>query len=144
MGGLVVIVNAMLPSVRAARAAVRGTGKTASRPDNDQPESDWDVRDWDEQDWYEQDEVGDPDPASTRMTPNPATKNPATKSLATKNPGTSPVTAGLLPSRPRTGTSTMRPHTTGRHSSSVRWTSTSTTPSTPSAASSSIGCERRM
>ena len=62
VGGLVVIVNAMLPSVRAARAAVRGTGKTASRPDNDQPESDWDVRDWDEQDWYEQDEVGDPDP----------------------------------------------------------------------------------
>ena len=34
------------------------------------------------------------------MTPNPATKNPATKSLVTKNPGTSPVTAGLLPSRP--------------------------------------------
>ena len=62
VGGLVVIVNAMLPSVRAARAAVRGTGKTASRPDSDQPESDWDDRDWDEQDWYEQDEVGDRSP----------------------------------------------------------------------------------
>lgn len=81
IGGFVVLVNAMLPSARAARDSGRGARKAAAQPkpggaakddadpeddaDRDEDaESDWDDSDWDESDWDDSgwdDEAGDGD-----------------------------------------------------------------------------------